>query len=514
MFTPTLLLILDGYGLAPDSPGNAVCLANTPHLKAINSQPGVAVLQCGGRDVGLPSGYMGNSEVGHLNIGAGRIVYQDMTRIDMALETGELARHPVLLKLLKDTKSRGGRVHFLGLLSDAGVHSHIAHLEALIDIAKAHNVPVRLHPIMDGRDTSPRAGVEFLARIIAHLDATDAGRVSSLCGRFYGMDRDKRWDRVQQAWEMLVHAQGERITDPLAALHSAYLADETDEFLKPRIVGDPLDGLLRDNDSIVFFNFRADRARELVHVFTDETFTAFDRGVRPELAGLVCMVPYDESLHTPVLFDKDNLDQTLGEVVAALGLRQLRIAETEKYAHVTYFFSGGREDPFSGEDRILVPSPRDVATYDLKPVMSVYEVTDKLIAAWQSGQYSLVVCNLANPDMVGHTGKIPAVLEALAAVDACVGRIAEAVAASGGRLALTADHGNSDEMIAPDGQPSTAHSHNPVRLAIQDAGRPISLKAEGRLADIAPTLLDLWGVKPPQEMTGQSLAAREAGHFY
>ena len=505
MYTPTLLLILDGYGLAPDGPGNAVSLAQTPNLKAINSQPGVAVLQCGGRDVGLPTGYMGNSEVGHLNIGAGRVVYQDMTRIDLALENGELARHPVLRKLLADTKARNGRLHLLGLLSDAGVHSHIAHLEALIDIAKAAGVPVVIHPIMDGRDTSPHAGVDFLTRLIKHLETTDAGCVGSLCGRFYAMDRDKRWARVQTAWEMLVRGQGEPVADPVTALRAAYAADETDEFIKPRIVGDRPSGMVRDGDSMLFFNFRADRARELVHVFADKEFTSFDRGAVPNLAGLVCMVPYDETLHEPVLFEKDNLDQTMGEVVSGLGMRQLRIAETEKYAHVTYFFSGGREDPFPNEDRVLVPSPRDVATYDLKPAMSVHEVTDKLIYAWKTGQYDFVVCNLANPDMVGHTGKIPAVLEALSAVDACVGRIAQAVATSGGRLALTADHGNSDEMIAPDGQPSTAHSHNPVRLAIQEAGRPVPLKPEGRLADIAPTLLDLWGVKPPVQMTGQSL---------
>ncbi|MDR2726500.1 MAG: 2,3-bisphosphoglycerate-independent phosphoglycerate mutase [Deltaproteobacteria bacterium] len=502
---PTLLLILDGYGLAPDGPGNAVFLAQTPNIKAVYSQPGVAILQCGGRDVGLPAGYMGNSEVGHLNIGSGRIVYQDMTRIDIALENGELARHPLLLELLERTRSRGGRLHFLGLLSDAGVHSHIAHLEALIDIAAAHEAPVLVHPIMDGRDTSPHAGADFMERLVKHLHATNAGRVASFCGRFYAMDRDKRWDRVQAAWEMLLRGQGEPVADPVAALRAAYAQDETDEFIKPRIVGDRADGLLRDNDSIVFFNFRADRARELVHVFEDTGFAAFDRGAQPDLAGMLCMVPYDESLHEPVLFEKENLDQTMGEVVSDFGMRQLRIAETEKYAHVTYFFSGGREELFPGEERILVPSPRDVATYDLKPAMSVHEVTDKLVAAWQTGQYQFVVCNLANPDMVGHTGNMPAVLEALAAVDQCVGRIAAAVIASGGRLVLVSDHGNADEMIAPDGEPSTAHSHNPVRLAIQDAGRPVPLQPEGRLADIAPTLLDLWDIKPPARMTGRSL---------
>ena len=508
MPTPTLLLILDGYGVAPEGPGNAVCLAATPHIKAINSQPGVAVLQCGGRDVGLPSGYMGNSEVGHLNIGAGRIVYQDMTRIDIAMENGDLASHPLLRSVLDETKAKGGRVHFIGLLSDAGVHSHIAHLEALVDIAKAHGVEARLHPIMDGRDTSPRAGADFMARILKHLESRQAGSVASFCGRFYAMDRDKRWDRVAEAWNMLVHGKGETVRDPVTALREAYAKDETDEFIKPRIVGDPADAVIRDRDSVLFFNFRADRARELVHVFADSDFPAFERGRRPQLTGLVCMVPYDETLHEQVLFEKDNLHETLGEIVSREGMRQLRIAETEKYAHVTYFFSGGREDPFPGEDRILVASPRDVATYDLKPEMSVFEVTDKLVEAWNSGVYDFVVCNLANPDMVGHTGKMDAVLGALADVDVCVGRIAAAVAGRGGRLALTADHGNADEMIASDGQPSTAHSHNPVRLAIQDAGKPVLLKPAGRLADIAPTLLDLWGIAKPEAMTGESLAKR------
>jgi 2,3-bisphosphoglycerate-independent phosphoglycerate mutase len=470
----------------------------------------VSVLQCCGRDVGLPAGYMGNSEVGHLNLGAGRIVYQDMARIDMAVESGELARHPVLTGTLDKISERGGRVHFLGLLSDAGVHSHIAHLETLIAVAAARKVPVVAHPVLDGRDTPPHSGAMYLERLLDCLRQTGAGRVGTLCGRFYAMDRDKRWERVQKAWNMLVNGQAERVGDPLAALRAAYAADETDEFIRPRIVGDPADAIVRDNDGIVFFNFRADRARELAHAFTDASFAAFDRGRRPDLAGLVCMVPYDEDLHAPVLFDKEHLAATMGETVAALGIRQLRIAETEKYAHVTYFFNGGREEPFSGEDRVLVPSPRDVATYDLKPAMSVYEVTEKLLAAWNGGQYGFVVCNLANPDMVGHTGSMPAVLEALGHVDACVGRIAGAVEARGGRLAITADHGNADEMIGPDGQPCTSHSHNPVRLAVWQAGSPAPLRSAGRLADVAPTLLHLWQTSQPAEMTGQSLVVPNA----
>ena len=508
--TPTLLLILDGYGLAEPGPGNAATLARIPNLDRLLDQPNRVALAASGRAVGLPDGYMGNSEVGHLNIGAGRIVYQDMTRIDMAVESGELAKNPVLCELLEHVRASGGRIHFAGLLSDGGVHSHIAHLEALLRIAADYGVPAVVHAFLDGRDTPPTSGVNYVRRLKDCLEETGA-RFGSMIGRFYAMDRDKRWERVLVAWNMLVHGHGEVVSDPVAALETAYAAGEVDEFLKPRLVGDPQDVILHDGDGLFFFNFRADRARELAAAFHLTDFDGFDRGSMPKLAGIACMTSYDATLHLPVAFAKGNLEQTLGEVVADKGLRQLRIAETEKYAHVTYFFSGGREQSFKGEDRILVNSPRDVATYDLKPQMSAEEVTDRFIEAWNTGIYTLAVCNLANPDMVGHTGVIPAAIAALETVDACVGRIAAVVAASGGRLVLTADHGNIEEMIDPlTGAPHTAHTCNPVPLVVLDAGKPVPLKEGGKLGDIAPTILALWGITPPEAMTGTPLLAENA----
>ena len=522
--TPTLLLILDGYGIAPASRGNAVSLARTPNLDRLIGlpearRPGVVRINASGRAVGLPDGYMGNSEVGHLNIGAGRIVYQDMTRIDLAVEDGSLASNPAVVGLLAALRQSGGRLHLLGLLSDGGVHSHIRHLEALMNIALAAGVPVLLDMFMDGRDTPPAKGVDFLRELQAAADrgqalATDGAtvRINTLCGRYYAMDRDKRWDRVKLAWDLLVHGQGERVADAEAAIRAAYAKGESDEFIKPRLLGEADDCRVRDGDGLFFFNFRADRARQMVSAFHLADFAGFERGRQPRLAGLATMTSYDAALGVPVAFSKDNLTKTLGEVVSDLGLAQLRIAETEKYAHVTYFFSGGREEPFPGEDRILVESPRDVATYDLKPEMSVRQVTERLLEAWSgggpAGRYSLVVCNFANPDMVGHTGSVEATVRALEAVDECVGRVVAAVAASGGRLILTADHGNSEELIDAQGQPQTAHTCNPVPLLVQNAdGTALPLQEGGKLGDIAPTLLALWDVAPPAEMTGDSLTA-------
>jgi 2,3-bisphosphoglycerate-independent phosphoglycerate mutase len=502
---PTLFLILDGYGIAPDGPGNAAYLANTPTLDRLLKQPGVGQLDASGRQVGLPSGFIGNSEVGHLNIGAGRIVYQDMTRIDMAIETGDLFKNPVLLDLMGKVRERGGRIHFCGLLSDGGVHSHIDHLAALLEMAQREGVSALVHAFLDGRDTPPTSGAGYVSRLQPVLEKTGA-KLADIIGRFYAMDRDKRWDRVNVAWDMLVHGKGEKIDDAVAALEAAYAAGENDEFVKPRILLDPAESVIRDGDGVFCFNFRADRGRELVHALIDADFTGFDRGTVPAMAGVASMTSYEACLDAPVAFTKENLDKTMGEVVASLGMTQLRIAETEKYAHVTYFFSGGREAPFENEDRILVESPRDVATYDLKPQMSAVEVTDKLLAAWNSGKYDFVVCNLANPDMVGHTGIIPAAIKACETVDACVARIEKAVAERGGILSITADHGNVEKMVDDEGRPQTAHTLNPTPFLIIDDGRSVPLK-DGKLGDIMPTLLTYWGQPVPAEMTGSVLLA-------
>ncbi len=502
---PTLFLILDGYGLAPAGPGNAAYLANTPTLDRLFSLPGVGRLDASGRQVGLPSGFIGNSEVGHLNIGAGRVVYQDMTRIDMAIENGDLFRNPVLLDLMGKVRARGGRIHFCGLLSDGGVHSHIDHLGALLEMAQKEGVPALVHAFLDGRDTPPTSGAGYVERLLPMLEKT-GGRLADIIGRFYAMDRDKRWERVNVAWDMLVHGKGEKIDDAVKALEAAYAAGENDEFVKPRILLE--DSAIRDGDGVFCFNFRADRGRELVHALTDADFSGFERGTVPDMAGVASMTSYEASLDAavPVAFTKDNLDRTMGEVVAGLGMKQLRIAETEKYAHVTYFFSGGREAPFENEDRILVESPRDVATYDLKPEMSAFEVTDKLLEAWNSGRYDFVVCNLANPDMVGHTGFIEAAIKACETVDACVERIEKAVSASGGLLCITADHGNVEKMIDEEGRPQTAHTLNQTPFLIYDGGKAVPVK-DGRLGDIMPTILTYWGVDVPAQMSGDVLLA-------
>ncbi|MBQ4615101.1 MAG: 2,3-bisphosphoglycerate-independent phosphoglycerate mutase [Mailhella sp.] len=502
---PTLFLILDGYGLAPAGPGNAAYLANTPTLDRLFSLPGVGRLDASGRQVGLPSGFIGNSEVGHLNIGAGRVVYQDMTRIDMAIENGDLFKNPVLLDLMGKVRARGGRIHFCGLLSDGGVHSHIDHLGALLEMAQKEGVPALVHAFLDGRDTPPTSGAGYVERLLPMLEKT-GGRLADIIGRFYAMDRDKRWERVNVAWDMLVHGKGEKIDDTVKALEAAYAAGENDEFVKPRILLE--DSAIRDGDGVFCFNFRADRGRELVHALTDADFSGFERGAVPDMAGVASMTSYEASLDAavPVAFTKDNLDRTMGEVVAGLGMKQLRIAETEKYAHVTYFFSGGREAPFENEDRILVESPRDVATYDLKPEMSAFEVTDKLLEAWNSGRYDFVVCNLANPDMVGHTGFIEAAIKACETVDACVERIEKAVSASGGLLCITADHGNVEKMIDEEGRPQTAHTLNQTPFLIYDGGKAVPVK-DGRLGDIMPTILTYWGVDVPAQMSGDVLLA-------
>ena len=502
--TPTLLLILDGWGQAPAGPGNAVTLADMPAVNALMALPTRTSLLCSGRPVGLPEGYMGNSEVGHMNIGAGRIVYQDMTHIDIALEDGSFFANPVISETIAAAKKSGGALHLLGLLSDGGVHSHIRHLFALLDAARKAGVPAFVHAFMDGRDTAPDSGIGFMRQLVEQLSPNE--RVASISGRYYAMDRDNRWERVQKAWDVLVHGQGPQFTDPLAAIQAAYAEGLTDEFITPRLIvpegGSP--AVIKDEDAVFFFNFRADRARQLSLCLFEANFTEFDRGRLPHLAAFSTMSTYEAGFPMPAAFLRQSLAHGLGQVVSNAGLRQLRIAETEKYAHVTYFFNGGVEEPFPGEERRLIPSPRDVATYDLKPEMSVYEVTDTLIKEWNSGAYDFVVCNFANLDMVGHTGILPAAIKACEAMDACVARVMEAVKARGGRLLLTADHGNAEEMLTPDNRPHTAHTTNPVALVIMDEDAPRRLKA-GKLGDIAPTILSLWGMAIPEEMTGENL---------
>lgn len=505
--TPTVLLILDGWGLAPAGPGNAASLANTPTMDSIWNHPSCTSIEASGRAVGLPAGYMGNSEVGHMNLGAGRIVYQDMTLIDMALERGEFPANPVIAEVLRNTGKSGGAVHFIGLLSDGGVHSHIEHAKGLLDAAKAAGVPAFVHAFMDGRDTSPTSGAGFIRDLLDHMEKIGHGRLASMTGRYYAMDRDKHWERNILAWNALVHGQGKTTADPVMEMKEAYANGETDEFLKPRIVVHSGDGprVIADGDGLFFFNFRADRARQLTRAFYEKDFAEFDRGNAPKLAAFATFTPYDASISLPAAFTKPDVAESMGEIVSKMGLRQLRIAETEKYAHVTYFFSCGREDKFPGEERRLVPSPRDVATYDLKPEMSAAKVAETFREEWKTGQYGFAVCNFANPDMVGHTGVIPAGIKACETVDACAKIVIDTVLASGGRILITADHGNVEEMLTPDGKPMTAHTTNKVPLAVLDNGPVKKLRPGGKLGDVSPTILHLWGVARPEAMTGESL---------
>jgi 2,3-bisphosphoglycerate-independent phosphoglycerate mutase len=507
--TPVFLIILDGWGLAQAGEGNAASLAHTPTLDMILKHKNFCRLRCSGRDVGLPSGFMGNSEVGHMNIGAGRIVYQDMTRIDMAIEEKKLDSNPALLNLLDNTRKRGGKLHLMGLLSDAGVHSHIRHLFALLEIARKNKLEACVHAFTDGRDTSPSSGAGFVRSLLDKLQELGQGSLASITGRYYAMDRDKRWERTRIAWEALTQGEGLRLRADCALqnLEEAYAAGETDEFMKPRLfcADGKAPSLIKDNDGVLFFNFRADRARQITRCFYAEEFREFDRRRKPDLAGFVCMTPYDENIPLPTAFEHENIDQVLGELLSGLGFKQMRIAETEKYAHVTYFFNGGREEPFPGEERFLIPSPRDVGTYDLKPGMSAVQVADTLMREWSRKKYAFVLCNFANPDMLGHTGVISAAIEALHVVDGCMRDICAFALKNGCRVLVAADHGNVEEMLTPEHTPMTAHSKNPVPFVIFDDTLDIRLRPEGRLADIAPTILDLWKLEKPAVMTGESM---------
>jgi 2,3-bisphosphoglycerate-independent phosphoglycerate mutase len=506
---PVMLMILDGWGLRASETGNAVALARTPNLDRLLSEYPHTRLHVSGAAVGLPDGVMGNSEVGHLNIGAGRVVYQDLLRIDVAIENGSFYQNPAINHAFDHARNGPGALHLLGLVSDGGVHSHLHHLLTLLDMAKRKGLTrVFVHAILDGRDTAPDGGQAYVARVQAHMQQLQLGAIATICGRYYAMDRDTRWDRTQKAYQLLTQGTGIPETDPVAAVKNAYARGETDEFVTPTVLVEknrkPL-ACIQDHDAVFFFNFRADRARQITRAFMQDEFNAFERQVRPKPSQFACMTQYEESFNLPVAFPPEHLDAILGDVLSRHGIRQLRIAETEKYAHVTYFFNGGEEDPFEHEERCLIPSPRDVPTYDHKPQMSAFEVTDEVLRRIASDRYDFMVLNFANMDMVGHTGVLEAAIQACETVDECVGRICTAIIRKGGVVLITADHGNAELMRDDQGKIQTAHTTNPVRLVlVHPQKRKLHLK-EGILGDIAPTILAIMDLPQPPQMTGQSL---------
>lgn len=505
---PLLLMILDGWGLNPDREHNAIARARTPNMTRLCADYPCTDIGTSGMSVGLPEGQMGNSEVGHLNMGSGRIVYQDLTRISKAIADGDFFTNPVLLDCIARTRAAGGRLHLAGLLSDGGVHSHNTHLYALLELARREGIKeVFVHCLLDGRDTPPKSGADYLAQLEAEIGRIGIGRIATVIGRYYAMDRDNRWDRVEKAYAAMVYGEGERFASAELAIEKSYLEGVNDEFVLPSVIadgGEPV-GQLKDGDGMIFFNFRSDRAREITRAFTDPSFTGFPRTVQPRLASYVCMTTYDETFHLPVAFGPEALTNILGEVISKAGLSQLRIAETEKYAHVTFFFNGGNEVPFPNEERVLIPSPKEVATYDQKPEMSAFPVTEELLRRLDGGSYDLVVLNFANADMVGHTGIMEAAVRAIETVDACVGMLVEKVRAKGGRVIITADHGNAETMVDESGGPHTAHTTDRVPLILVDDARKGVRLRPGILADIAPTILEILGLPQPPEMTGKSL---------
>ncbi len=502
MAKKALLIILDGWGIGAHSTANAIYSTPTPYWNYLLENYPHSELQASGEHVGLPDGQMGNSEVGHLNIGAGRVVYQDLVKINKAIKDGSVLNNPEIISAFEYAKKSGKAIHFMGLTSNGGVHSSLEHLFALCDIAKHYGLEkVYIHCFMDGRDTDPRSGIGFIRQVQEHC-AKSAGTIASIIGRFYAMDRDRRWERVKVAYDLLVDGKGEQATDMVAAMQESYNNDVTDEFIKP-INNATVDGTIKADDCVIFFNYRNDRAKEITEVLTQKDMP--EQGMHT-VSGLqyYCMTPYDSSFKdVHILFDTEDVSNTLSEYISAQGLEQLHIAETEKYAHVTFFFNGGREAPFNGEDRILVPSPK-VATYDLKPEMSAYEVKDKLVEAIKSEKYSFIVVNYANGDMVGHTGIYPAIQKAVETLDSCVHDTVEAAKAAGYDVIIIADHGNADNAVNPDGTPNTAHSLNPVPFVyISDDAKA---KVEnGKLADVAPSILHIMGLPQPAEMTGHDL---------
>jgi 2,3-bisphosphoglycerate-independent phosphoglycerate mutase len=502
---PVLLMILDGWGLNPSRENNAVAMAHTPNLDRLFSEYPSTRLDCSGPDVGLPDGVMGNSEVGHLNIGAGRTVYQTLLRIDRAIDDRSFFENPAFKQVMNDVKSRGSRLHIMGLVSDGGVHSQLLHLLALVEMAENMGLPdILIHAVLDGRDTPPDSGRGYIEKLQTAVAGKKSVRIATLCGRYYAMDRDTRWDRTETAYKLYTEGQGIAEQNPIAAVEKAYKRGETDEFVKPIIFDSS--AAMADGDGLIFFNFRADRARQITRAFTEKDFKGFNRAKKPSFCGYVCMSLYNESFDLPVAFGPVKLEGILGEVVSRLGLKQLRIAETEKYAHVTYFFNGGEETPFPNEDRCLIPSPREAATYDLIPQMSANAVADELVRRFSEGKnYDLVVVNFANMDMVGHTGVISAAITAVETVDACVGRVIDAFKKIGGDAIVTADHGNSEQMTDENGGPHTSHTLNQVPLILVSETLKDANMRTGCLGDIAPTILHVMGIEKPPEMTGTSL---------
>jgi 2,3-bisphosphoglycerate-independent phosphoglycerate mutase len=505
---PVILIIMDGFGIRKETVGNAVAQANKPNFERLWAKYPHTLLGASGESVGLPDGQMGNSEVGHLNIGAGRVVYQELTRIGKSIREGEFFNNETFLNAIEHVKKNNSKLHLYGLLSNGGVHSHIHHLFALLELAKKHELEqVYIHAFLDGRDVSPDSGVQFIQETLDKMKELGVGKLATVQGRYYAMDRDKRWERTEKSYRAMVYGDGPNYQDPIQAVKESYEKSVYDEFVMPTVItdeqGNP-NGLVGDHDTVIFYNFRPDRAIQISQTFTNEDFRGFDRGEKaPKDLYFVCMTRFSESVQGYVAYKPTNLDNTLGEVLAQNNLKQLRIAETEKYPHVTFFFSGGREGEFEGEKRILIPSPKDVATYDLKPEMSAHQITEAVLKEIEEETNDVIILNFANCDMVGHSGRMEPTIIAVETVDECTGKVVDAVVAKGGVALITADHGNADWMINEEGNPVTSHSTFPVPLIVTKEG--ISLREGGVLADLSPTILKLLGVEQPKEMTGKTI---------
>ncbi|MCF6093620.1 2,3-bisphosphoglycerate-independent phosphoglycerate mutase [Microaerobacter geothermalis] len=508
---PVALIIMDGFGLREERDGNAVLQANKPNYDRLWNTYPHTTLGASGLSVGLPEGQMGNSEVGHLNIGAGRVVYQDLTRVSKAISSGEFFQNETFLGAIKHVKERNSKLHLYGLLSDGGVHSHIDHLFALLELAKRNHIEkVYVHAFLDGRDVAPDSAVQYIEQTLQKMNELGVGKLATVQGRYYAMDRDRRWERTEKAYKAMVYGDGPKYQDPVKAVKESYEKSIFDEFVMPTVIVDdhqnPV-GLVESGDGVIFYNFRPDRAIQLSQAFTNKDFRGFDRGPKaPNDLYFVCLTHFSESVDGYVAYKPTNLDNTLGEVLSQQGLKQLRIAETEKYPHVTFFFSGGREQEFEGETRILIDSPK-VATYDLKPEMSIYEVTDAVIKEIEQERHDVIILNFANPDMVGHSGKMEPTIQAVEAVDKCLGRVVDVVLSKNGVALITADHGNAEWMKDEQGNPITSHSTNPVPFILTKEN--VQLREGGVLADLSPTILHLLQVDQPEEMTGKSLIIKE-----